>query len=215
MIIPSRDATIALCGVMQPLYWVHEIAARGINHPERLAHSVNGILCTDPDEIMSVYAGLPGLRDGIHCLLQVLLGRGQLELTTLEQGLISRYAGQILRLGTQVRRHAGLAAQLAEGLNQVPAMAAADAPDDLLQLRVEKLAALYVARISPLKPRVMVSGQPDTLRNHEYVTAIRCHLLAAVRSAVLWHQCGGRFWHLVLMRGFWLRHARQLASELS
>lgn len=211
MIFPTRDATLAMAGVMQALYWVHRIAAQGENPPERLQHSLNSILCTNPPEVMSVYGSLEQLRDGLSCLEQVLFGRGQLQ--AMEQALLTRYAGQILRLGVQIRRSPSLTGHLAEGLARLPQEA--DNTEELQRLQVEKLAELYVARISPLRPRVMVSGQPHTLKNHEFVTAIRCHLLAAVRSAVLWHQCGGRFWQLILLRGFWLKQTRLLIADLA
>lgn len=211
MILPTRDSCIALTGVLQPLAWVHDIAANGTHHPERLMHSIKVILCTEPPDALSVYGDLEQLRDGIRALLQVLDGRGNTQLSAMERALLSRYTGQVLRLGKQIYRTPALASRIADGLQQVPTNS--EAPD-LTERQAEKMAALYLSVISPLQPRVMISGQHETLKNSRHVEAIRCHLLASVRSAVLWYQCGGRLWQLLLLRGLWSKQARQLASSL-
>ncbi len=51
-----------------------------------------------------------------------------------------------------------------------------------------------------LKPRVMVSGNPQQLQLPAVVEKVRANLLAAVRSAVLWRQVAGRQWQLLLYR---------------
>jgi high frequency lysogenization protein len=47
---------------------------------------------------------------------------------------------------------------------------------------------------------VMVSGNPQQLQQSNVVEKVRTNLLAAVRSAVLWRQVGGRQWQLLLYR---------------
>jgi high frequency lysogenization protein len=63
-----------------------------------------------------------------------------------------------------------------------------------------RLAELYVSTLSLLTPRVMVNGNPQQLQQPPVVEKIRANLLAAVRSAVLWRQVGGRPWQLLLYR---------------
>ena len=65
---------------------------------------------------------------------------------------------------------------------------------------IGRLAALYVATLSRLKPRVMVTGNPQMLQQDAIVERVRTCLLAAVRSAVLWRQVGGRQWQLLVHR---------------
>ncbi len=212
---PTKDTTLALAGVMQSLYWVHQLAAHGKTDKQHLRLSVNAIMNTNPASAADVYGGIMQLGDGILCLDQILRGRGSLSLSTMEQTLLTRYAGQVLRLGKRLRETPATLEALTLGLGQMelPDLEEADT-DAALRNQVDALAKLYVVNISPMKPRLMVSGQPTYLRNDQFVADIRCHLLAAVRSAVLWHQCGGRLWQLFLLRGFWLRHLQALASEL-
>lgn len=46
----------------------------------------------------------------------------------------------------------------------------------------------------------MVTGNPQQLQQPKVVEKVRASLLAAVRSAVLWRQIGGRQWQLLLYR---------------
>lgn len=219
MILPDRDATLALAGVLQPLHWVYAAAATGHSEDARLRNSIDAILCREPATVLDVYGGkLENLGDGLRILQAVLRGRSQMD--PLEQSLITRYAGQVLRLAGQVHNNRGLRDSLAEGLEKIPLPATdSDAAQDddatpSIRGQVDGMAKLYMTTISPLRPRVMVSGQPVYLRNALLVADIRCHLLAALRSAVLWRQCGGRFWQLLLLRGFWQREAEKLVGEL-
>ncbi|MGB1580197.1 MAG: lysogenization protein HflD [Nevskiales bacterium] len=214
MIFPTRDATLAFAGVLQPLYWVHQIAAHGESNAERLQYSIDTILNLDPPSVDAVYGKAPQLGDGLGLLQQFLQGAQKpIKLDRMEQNLIMRYTGQVLRLGSRLQARRSVANQLAKGLRAIPRSAMDNNHDALLREQVEALAKLYTVHISPLSPRVMVNGQPTYLRNHQFVTDIRCQLLAALRSAVLWHQCGGRFWHLLFFRGFLLRQAQKLSSE--
>ena len=48
-----------------------------------------------------------------------------------------------------------------------------------------------MSTVSTLQPRVMVNGDPARLADGAIANQIRALLLAGMRSAVLWRQCGG------------------------
>jgi high frequency lysogenization protein len=77
---------------------------------------------------------------------------------------------------------------------------------------VARLADTYSQTISTLSPRIMVSGENNQLKNPENANRVRALLLAGIRSAVLWRQCGGRQWHLLLQRRKLIESARQLMA---
>jgi high frequency lysogenization protein len=58
----------------------------------------------------------------------------------------------------------------------------------------------------------MVQGDPTHLRNPETGARIRAFLLAGIRAALLWRQCGGRRRDLLLRRGRLIAAARELLS---
>jgi high frequency lysogenization protein len=60
-----------------------------------------------------------------------------------------------------------------------------------------RLADIYSAHLSNLKPRITVVGNPLYLQQPAQAQRVRALLLAATRAAVLWHQLGGRRRHLL------------------
>jgi high frequency lysogenization protein len=46
----------------------------------------------------------------------------------------------------------------------------------------------------------MVNGDPDYLAKPEIANKIRALLLAGIRSAILWKQCGGSRWKFLFYR---------------
>ena len=65
----------------------------------------------------------------------------------------------------------------------------------------EELATLYQDTISTLPFRIQVQGKVEHLQDERIANRIRALLLAGIRFAVLWHQIGGRPWHLFVLRG--------------
>ncbi len=69
---------------------------------------------------------------------------------------------------------------------------------------------LYTETLSQLSPSIVVNGSKGYLQNAVLVAKVRSALLAAVRNAWLWHQLGGRRWHLLVFRGRYGASAREL-----
>ena len=68
-----------------------------------------------------------------------------------------------------------------------------------------------MATVSTLGPRIIVRGDPALLARPESANRIRALLLAGIRAAVLWRQCGGTRVGLILGRRRLLEAARGLA----
>ena len=80
---------------------------------------------------------------------------------------------------------------------------------------IEQLSRLYQQTISTLTYRIQVSGKPQYLKNSAIADTIRALLLAGIRSAVLWHQLGGRRWHFLILRRKISRDIHWLMQESS
>ena len=76
------------------------------------------------------------------------------------------------------------------------------------------LAACYSETISTLTPRIIVSGEQGHLSNPDVANAVRALLLSAIRSAVLWRQCGGNRFQLLFGRSKLLAEARRLLERI-
>jgi len=64
----------------------------------------------------------------------------------------------------------------------------------------EDLADIYVDTLGTLKQRIQVRGNSNILQRRDVASKIRGLLLMGVRFAWLWHQLGGRRWHLLINR---------------
>jgi len=91
--------------------------------------------------------------------------------------------------------------QLRRGINEAQALDF-DVDDTVM---INKLAELYRTCISHLSPRIMVSGDPDFLKDETVAATIRAGLLGGLRSVVLWKQCGGSRPKLILARTSYVR----------
>lgn len=195
---------MALAGVVQGVHLALSVARRGEAEPPAREASLASILRLAVDRPEAVYGGLAGVRTGLRLLLAHLRGEER-------DGELLRIVGTVLRLE---RRYAGEERLQGELRRRLVGLAAAHGPDGAGgPAAVGGLAAAYLATISTLTPRVRIPGNPMILKEESNVAEIRASLLAALRSAVLWRQLGGRGWHLLLRRGRMVETAQMLLGR--
>lgn len=198
----SRDQTLALAGAAQYALYAHELAAEGVDRRERLERALHAVFCTDPENAAAVFDGPGGVADGIRFLDGQLRGTDASGATP-----VPRYLGQILRLSRRLLKDRNALTALRGAIDRAR-LADPDTVTDILD-------AAYRENISGLRPRIMVRGRPDYLDNAEFARRIRTYLLAAVRSGVLWRQCGGRMWLLLFQRRRLLTAIEDIRGELT
>lgn len=195
---------LALAGVLQACRLVHELATRGRTDAAAAQASLDSVFRIDADTAADVFGGVSGVRLGLETLLS--------QLETSERTVpLTRLVLGVLRLERRLARNPRMLDELRSGIEgiqrQVDHFGAAHAT---VQAR---LADLYVATLSQLRPRVIVHGNPVNLSNAQLVEQIRALLLAAVRAAVLWRQVGGSQIRLLLRRREYAMLARGLLSR--
>jgi high frequency lysogenization protein len=199
-----RDRAIALAGLYQAVRLVQQ-TGQGLPRDAAATHTcLASIFITDPPETAAVFGHVPALRAGLDVLARQLgnqaAGRA-LELTA--------YAVTLLHLERKLSRNRRMLNRLADGIAAIGSPPA-DVMDDAV---IGALAELYQQTISTLSPRVMVRGEPEILANPATQRMIRALLLAGIRAAVLWRQCGGNRLQLVFRRRALLDAARGLLQE--
>jgi len=185
----DRDQALALAGVAQFALWAHELAADGTDRRERLDLAIRAIYNTDPSDASEVFGGSEGVRDGIDFLKRQLRSGTR---STPSDALVARYIGQILRLATRLRRSDTAMSGIRGGIDKARLADPEQAPDVLDET--------YREHVSHFRPRLMIRGHGSYLQNPVFAKRIRTLLLAAIRAAVLWRQCGGGFIRLLLFR---------------
>ena len=201
----DRDRALALAGLFQAVALVERVARQGEPDKALLDATLAPLFRFDADDVPAVYGGSDKLALGLATLAQALDGP-----RTSSDELALRYALSLL----QFERHYAADPAMQRELKRLL---------QLIQLQgdpaglsgpasVEALADAWTRTLGGLRPRVLVGGDPNRLRDKRVVSLVRALLLAGFRSAVLWHQVGGSRWSLLLRRGALLRAARQAAA---
>ena len=79
---------------------------------------------------------------------------------------------------------------------------------------IAKLSHLYQDTISTIGPKIIVSGEQLHLSNEANANKVRALLLAGIRSAVLWNQCGGSRWQFLFGRKAYANECKTILARL-
>lgn len=194
---------IALAVVAQCAQLVHSLASTGRADSRLIDACIAPLLVLTPDCVDEVYPDVSLFNSGLQALQHSLSNEGVKEfaepikyvlaMTVLQQQLMSEPSMQaLLRQRLQIR-HSLLADPADAEDGQLP-----EGPPQTYDFAV--IAALYQDTISRLSMRIHVKGAPEHLRKQLVADKIRALLLAGIRSALLWHQLGGRRWHLFIYK---------------
>ncbi|QIZ76671.1 high frequency lysogenization protein HflD [Ferrimonas lipolytica] len=185
--------TMAFAGICQAIDQVRNIARYGSAEADddAVRGSINSIIVTDPDRPQDVF-GDTDLSNGYDVIVEQL-GDGAKKDVDL-----TRYLVGVLALERKLSAKPAALSMLAERLSQVKRQ---QHHYDVMEEQIlSNLASVYSDVISPLGNRIQVVGTPAQLQQKTNQYKIRTLLLAAVRSAVLWRQLGGKRRQLVLSR---------------
>lgn len=180
---PADYAPLALAGIVQAAALVHQTAhGQPRDDADRTA-----LLATVPTRqagtMEEIFPDPERYRTGARIAAQALSGKAPAP-------EVLRYTLQLIDLAKELRGVPQVVEKLGRLLDQLPAQD----PDEA------QLAAIYQQTISTLGKRIQVTGKPEVLQQEQTAEQIRALLLAGVRLAWLWHQLGGRRWHLILRR---------------
>jgi len=198
--------TIALAGVAQSVYLVHQLSTTGKTDPEALKASIGSLLIFDADNPVDIYGGLSGIKIGLQQLQQQL---STAHLTNPEQ---ARYAASLVFLESKFSEHPEMQSSVHNKLevarNQSEHFGVTH--ENVLA----NLADVYHSTVSTLAPRIMVNGEQSYLSSTEIINKIRSLLLAGIRSTMLWKQCSGSRWRFLFFRRKMLAEVEFLLAEL-
>jgi high frequency lysogenization protein len=183
-----ENQVLALAGAAQFTLYAHDLANDGKVQPQRLERATQAIFCTDPDTAADVYGGRSGVADGIRYLRVHLSGQRP----DAASAAIARYIGQILKLSGKLLGDEQALGLIQGAIDRAKLAADSDVPGIF--------DTAYRQTISPMKPQIMLHGDPTYLKNEYIQHRIRTQLLAAVRCGVMWQECGGGFFSLFFRR---------------
>lgn len=202
-----EERVLTLAGVFQAARLVRRTAQSGRTIDSDVETCLRSVLQTNADHAEDIYGGAPRLRLGLQTLIDQM---GSLEKNRDME--LTRYMVMILHLEHKLSKNKAMLAELSKGIEL------ARSQTEYFTLThtnvIASLANLYQNTISTLQPRIMVTGQPEILSDSENANLIRALLLAAIRSAVAWHQCGGGRLQLMFQRKRIVNIANDLLAKL-
>lgn len=201
----NEDRALALAGIVQACYLVDQVARRGIADSGPMEAILESLFQFDPDDVATTYGGIGHLLTGLRQLRDLLTS------PTGKDAQLTRYVVTILNLERKLVKRTDMLSDIRARLGRT-----AEQVEHFSLLHgtvLASLADIYVSSVSTLRPRVIVNGEPGYLSNPDNVNRIRALLLAAIRSAVLWRQCGGSRFQILLGRKKLLAEAEHLISS--
>lgn len=189
----SIGQTLALAGLVQSTYLVDQLAQTGQVKTEHLSPLLDSLFKFDADSSKDVYGGHEGLSLGLKILQSLLEGS-----ETSRYRPTVRYAMSIVYLEAKLSRQQDLLGIIHTRL-QHTAIKKDHFSNNINEL-AHSIAAIYEDTVSTFNYRVQVNGSAQQLQDPANADMIRALLLAAIRSAVLWRQNGGKRWHLLFSR---------------
>ncbi len=184
------NRTICLAAMYQVAMQVQRVANTGQADAAMIETAIRSLFSLDSESVAAVYDHPSNLEAGLKHILDPLSKPEDME--------VSRYVIMLMILERKLARSPSLLDKLTAGIKEAEQQAEYfDLSHDNV---LAKLADLYGQTISTLQPRIMVNGEPIHIDNPSNKNKIRTLLLAGIRAAVLWHQCGGSRFRL-----FWDR----------
>ncbi|WER23918.1 high frequency lysogenization protein HflD [Providencia stuartii] len=205
-----RDITLALAGICQASHMVQKLAQEGICNDHDLEVMVNSLTNMNPSSTIDVYGNDPAnLKVGLGAMLSMLSGGNSGSGLSAE---MTRYMLSIMVLERRLNKDQQAMNQLGQRIEQFDRQA--DYFEPMSEGVFNALAGIYVDVISPLGPRIQVTGSPEILKNSLVQAKVRTLLLCGIRSAVLWQQVGGSRLQLMFSRSRLSHQAKEILSHL-
>ena len=197
------DSTLALAGIFQATALVQQLAGQGRVDADDLEVCIHSIFELDPVSTEAVYGHRRQLARGLRMVCEQFGDRARKDNIEL-----TKYVITILHLERKLSRQPQLLQALSQGIKRIQEQVRyfSYTHDNVLAA----LADLYASTISTLTPRILIKGEQAYLTDPGIANRVRALLLAAIRSAVLWRQCGGSRPQLIFQRKKLLQAAKQL-----
>jgi high frequency lysogenization protein len=203
------EQTLALAGIAQAAFLVHQLAHHGVAAQDKLATAINSLFATRPKTTEAVFGKTDNLNLGLQVLQELLTGNS----AVFTPSEVMRYMMGLLFLQYKLAGKPRMLEDISKGLDaiklQFPEAELAEKPEV-----VRELSRLYQGTLSTLSFRIHVRGEVNHLKNDHTAYRIRAVLFAGVRSAVLWRQVGGKRWHLLFQRKRIARDVNRLLHKL-
>ncbi|MDH5485376.1 MAG: high frequency lysogenization protein HflD [Gammaproteobacteria bacterium] len=203
----EEDRTLALAGIFQAAQLVKKIAREGSCSNAALESCLETLFKFDANNVKDIYGGIAELSIGLNTLCQQLTGG--IDKQDME---ITRYVISLFHLEKKLSKNRAMLTQLQQGLEKThQQMNYFDLGHENI---IASLADIYQQTLSTISPKIIIQGEQVYLSQQGNANKIRALLLAAIRSTVLWRQCGGNRLQFIFSRNRYLKTAKSLLKTI-
>ncbi|MCK6262850.1 high frequency lysogenization protein HflD [Vibrio sp. ZSDE26] len=199
------DRTIAFAGICQAVALVQQVAKDGECDHDAFKTSLHAVLKLSPNSTLDVFGQEQDLKLGLECLVKGID-------STPAGSEITRYIISLMALEKKLSARNDAMSQLADRIQMLDRQL--DHFELLDEQMLSNLASVYLDVVSPIGPRIQVSGTPAVLQHTTNQHKVRALLLSGIRSAVLWRQVGGKRRHLIFGRKKMVEQAQILLARM-
>ena len=200
------DQTLALAGIYQAASLVKQIANNGQANTAHIDASLETLFRFDANSVEDIYGNITGVSHGLKILHHNLADRSNRDFE------INKYVISLTMLERKLSNKKMVLDLLSNQLKKI------ESQFNFFALNHEntfaKLSQLYKETVSPLGAKIMVSGEQTHLNNERNADRVRALLLAGIRSAVLWKQCGGSRWQFIFSRNAYVKECEKILSQI-
>jgi len=203
---PAHTRIIALAALMQTAKLVNDIARKGICDSEDF-HAIVGSLFINPQN-----QNLFG--DYLHLKAGLMLSKHLLSGENVEQAkTIMAYTASMIAVEKKLQKQQATLQKIAQGMQRVEKQINYFGSIDHASV-IGGIADLYGETISTVKPRIIVHGKPEILRQANNTNKVRALLFAGIRAAHLWRQNKGGHLRLLFGRKKLLQDIERLLQSI-
>lgn len=207
MIHSSSDRVLTFAGLLQALTLVRRTATEGKRLDRDVETCISSLFVINADTVEDIYQSRVHLRLGLETLV------GQLSPDPSHRDTnITRYALTMLHLEKKLAGNKVLLQIMEKGIET--AQTQSEFFPDSKETTIASLADLYLQTVSTLPPKILVVGDHTLLQDPNNANLIRTLLLAGMRSAMAWRQCGGTRLQLLFKRSAYLSEAQAILANL-
>ncbi|EPD2377863.1 high frequency lysogenization protein HflD, partial [Vibrio vulnificus] len=170
------DRTIAFAGMCQAVALVQQIARNGHCDQDAFETSIKAILNTNPANTLDVFGNESQLKLGLECLVKGID-------STPTGSEVTRYLISLMALERKLMGRNDAMSQLGDRIQMVQRQT--EHYDLFEEQMISNVASIYLDVISPIGPRIQVTGTPTVLQQTSNQHKVRALLLSGIRSAVL------------------------------
>ena len=205
---PTKNQIIALSGIFQSCHLVDQLSRYGLITEEELKNNLQVLFNQNTKDIYDIYGSIETLHHGVDAIKKFILLKHNKKLPeTL------RYAIGIMHLAKKLRKDKQMSIMIKRRLDisakQIEHFSITH------QNVIAGISQIYQDSFGTFFYRININGNLEYLKQDQIVSRIRCLLFSGIRSAMLFHQIGGRRHQLVFNKSYILGQIKDLNADIS